>query len=193
MRCAKRPPIGTTTSSRWVIPAPSTRDGIRAEPGNLGRRLGRVRLREDVREAGPNRQRRRDAGARRLRWRPHALSGARHGSRHDARHRARGHPARARLPAVYVEGDMARAPRRATASRHTASRNGGGRSHRSHRDAARSVRGRLRRARRRQRLRTSSSCRRRRGAAATTTRSREGSGCGKRWWNRTIAAGRRGE
>ena len=161
MKCSGRLPIGITTSSRWVIPAPSTATAF-APSRATSQKAGSGSISRSVREAGTNRQRCGDAGARRLRWRPHALSGARHGSRHDARHRARRDPARARLPAVHVEGDHGRAPRRER-PRDARPRGVAAVARPHHRDAARIVLGRLRRARRRQRHA-------RRGAAAGTRR-----------------------
>ena len=67
--------------------------------------LGRLRLRDGVREADEGHQRRGDAGARQLRGRADAVPRPRHGARHDADHRRRHRADGARAPAV-PEGDL---------------------------------------------------------------------------------------
>ena len=104
--------------SRSAFPV-GRRQRAAGRAGQPRRRVGRLRLREGVRQAGPRDQRCRDAGAGRLRRRPHALPRPGHrpglGPDRRARHRAAG--AR-RLPYATNEPSSIGSARRA--SRRTA-------------------------------------------------------------------------
>ena len=94
------------------VPGPVIDGKVVREPVNLGHGLGRVRLRDGVRQADEGDQRRGHAGARELRGRPDALPRPRHRARHDADHRRSRRPHGARAPAV-PEGDVRGLRRRA--------------------------------------------------------------------------------
>ena len=81
-------------------PGPVTTGKPARDPWNLGRGMGRVRLQESVQAPGSHHQRRRDAGARQLRGRQHALSRARHRPRVGDGPRRCVDPARARASPV---------------------------------------------------------------------------------------------
>ena len=75
---------GSTTRCRSAIPGPVLHGKPVAEPHNLGPGLGRLRLRRRLRLPGEDDQRRRDAGARQLQGRPHAVPRLGHRARHRA-------------------------------------------------------------------------------------------------------------